>query len=74
MALSWAVSITASPVLFRHCFPLAQVYVNLINENILCLSRLAKVGLGVKEISFAYSSCFASIPQLPEMSRKRSTE
>lgn len=74
MALSWAVSIAASPALFRHCFPPAQAYVNLIDENILCLPGLAKVGFGVKEISFVYSACFASIPQLPEMSRERSTE
>ena len=73
MALSWAVNITACPALFRHCLTPAQACVNLINENILCLPGLAKVGFGVKEISFAYSACFASIPQLPEMSRERST-
>lgn len=74
MALSRAVGITASPALPRHCFSPAQAYVNLINENILCLPSLAKVRFGVKEISFAYPACFASIPQLPEMSRERSTE
>lgn len=74
MALSWAVNITACPALFRHCFTQAQAYVSLINENILCVPSLAKVGFGVKEISFAYSACFASIPQLPEISRERSTE
>lgn len=74
MALPWAVNITACPALSRHCFTPVQAYINSINENILCLLSLAKVGFGVKEISFAYSACFASIPQLLETSRERSTE
>lgn len=68
----WVVSITACPALFRHGFTPAQV--NLINENILCLSTLAKVEFRMTEISFAYLACFASIPQLPEMPKERSTE